>query len=34
MTMAGARLADISMDEAYEKLYEAINKHRKEESNL
>jgi len=34
MTMAGARLSDISMDEAYEKLIDAINKHRKEESNL
>lgn len=34
MTMAGARLCDISMDEAYEKLIDAINKHRKEEINL
>ncbi len=34
MTMAGARLSDISMDEAYEKLIDAINKHRKEENNL
>jgi c-di-AMP phosphodiesterase-like protein len=34
MTMAGARLNDTTMDEAYEKLMTAMQKHRKEENTL
>ena len=34
MTMAGAKIQDSTLDEAFKLLMSAINKHRKEESNI